>query len=90
MTKHYNIMVSGKVQGVYFRASTEVKASEFGVSGFVKNERDGSVYIEAEADEDMLKHFIEWCRHGPERAQVTNCVVKEGPLKNFTGFRIER
>lgn len=90
MRKHYSIRVSGKVQGVYFRASTEAKARELGISGFVRNERDGSVYIEAEGAPEILERFVTWCHQGPERAQVKSCNVEEGSLKNFTGFSIER
>jgi acylphosphatase len=51
MKKHFNIRISGRVQGVFFRASTKAKAEELGISGFVQNEPDGSVYIEAEGEE---------------------------------------
>lgn len=90
MRKHYSIRVSGKVQGVYFRASTEAKARELGINGFVRNERDGSVYIEAEGEAETLERFIAWCHKGPERAQVTSCKAEEGVLKAYTGFRIDR
>ncbi|HNU41845.1 MAG TPA: acylphosphatase, partial [Cyclobacteriaceae bacterium] len=46
---HINILVTGTVQGVYYRASTKQKADELGIKGFVRNQPDGSVYIEAEA-----------------------------------------
>jgi acylphosphatase len=46
--KHINIKITGKVQGVFFRASTKAVADQIGVKGFVKNEKDGSVYVEAE------------------------------------------
>jgi acylphosphatase len=45
---HVSIRISGKVQGVFFRASTKGKAEQYGINGFVRNEKDGSVYIEAE------------------------------------------
>jgi acylphosphatase len=90
MLKHYTIKVSGKVQGVFFRASTQAKAEELGVNGIVKNETDGSVYIEAEAEEETLKRFVAWCHQGPERAKVTECIVQEGNLKNYRNFQILR
>jgi acylphosphatase len=90
MLKHYTIKVSGKVQGVFFRASTQVKAEELGVKGIVKNERDESVYIEAEAEEEILKQFVAWCQRGPERAKVVQCNIQEGPIKNYSGFKIVR
>ncbi|MBK9731392.1 MAG: acylphosphatase [Chitinophagaceae bacterium] len=88
--KHYSIRVYGKVQGVFFRASARHRAQLLDISGFTKNERDGSVYIEAEGSEKNLSLFIGWCHEGPERATVTNVEVKEGPVKNFTGFEVKR
>jgi acylphosphatase len=90
MIKHLNISVSGKVQGVFFRASTKEKADEFNIKGFVRNERDGSVYIEAEATEASLKVFTEWCKQGPPHAKVLQSVVTEGAVVNYSSFEIRR
>jgi acylphosphatase len=90
MIKHLNIKVSGRVQGVFFRASTKEKADELGVKGFVKNERDGSVYIEAEGDEDLLQKFVAWCKQGPTHAIVELVDVKESAMRNLSGFDILR
>jgi acylphosphatase len=90
MIKHLNIKVSGMVQGVFFRASTQKKAEELGIKGFVKNERDGSVYIEAEADEDTLKNFAKWCEQGPPSARVDQCEATEGVIQHFESFMIKR
>lgn len=57
---HLNINIIGKVQGVWFRASTKEKAYSLGVKGFVKNEKNGSVYIEAEASNEIMNDFVEW------------------------------
>ena len=88
--RHINIIVSGKVQGVFFRASTKEFADQLGVYGFVRNEKDGSVYVEAEADEDTLKKFVAWCYRGPLHAEVKNVDVSEGALQNFKTFEIKR
>lgn len=88
MTKSISIKISGKVQGVFFRASARDKADELGVKGFVRNEPDGSVYIEAEADEGSLHQFTEWCRQGPPRALVEKIDIKEGEGKAFTRFEL--
>lgn len=88
--KHVNIRVAGKVQGVFFRASTKQKADELGVRGFVRNEHDGSVYIEAEGDEEQLTRFVAWCGHGPAHARVESCEVTAGDIMRFTGFEIRR
>ena len=86
--KHLNIHVSGKVQGVFFRASAKDEADQLGVKGFVRNELNGDVYIEAEGEDDQLKLFLEWCRRGPRRASVENVDVEEAELKNFVSFEV--
>jgi len=88
--KHFNIRISGAVQGVFFRASTRTHAEALEISGFAQNEDDGSVYIEAEGEENNLRQFIEWCHRGPERAQVTNVEVTEAAMKNFMSFDVNR
>jgi acylphosphatase len=88
--KHFNIRVSGKVQGVFFRVSTKEQADFFGVKGFVKNEMNGDVYIEAEGEENQLQEFLKWCALGPTRARVDNVSVEESDLKNFSNFRVDR
>ena len=90
MVRHFNILVSGKVQGVFFRASTKDQAVLFGIKGFVRNESNGNVYIEAEAEENQLNEFLKWCGRGPSRARVDNLNVEEGSLKNFTHFEVSR
>ncbi|SOD20374.1 acylphosphatase [Pedobacter xixiisoli] len=84
--KHINIKVIGKVQGVFFRASTKAVADQMGVKGKVKNEKDGSVVIEAEADQITLDMFLEWCYKGPEKAVVESVIVEDGELQNYTNF----
>ncbi|MCC6835550.1 MAG: acylphosphatase [Cytophagales bacterium] len=88
--KHLNIAVIGKVQGVYYRVSTKQKADALGVKGFVRNQPDGSVYIEAEAAPEILRQFVEWCHRGSERAQVQHVEISEAPLKNFIAFEVQR
>lgn len=85
---HINIKVIGKVQGVWYRKSTLEEATRIGVKGFVKNEPDGSVYIEAEGTEQQLESLVSWCKKGPELARVDNCEVSESTVVNFTDFRI--
>ncbi len=90
MVKHVSISVNGKVQGVFFRASTKEKANAIGIAGFVRNEFDGSVYIEAEGNETQLNEFISWCNQGPRLANIESCLVKEGNVVGFTEFVIQR
>ena len=89
MKKHYNIIISGRVQGVFFRASTLKKAGDLGICGFVRNEMDGNVYIESEGQETALKKFIDWCHIGPPNAMVKKISVIESDSKYFTGFEIK-
>lgn len=90
MIKGLSIQVFGKVQGVFFRASTQQKAVSLGVTGFVRNERDGSVYIEAEGEETNLNTFKEWCNQGPAHAKVEKLDVKESEVKGFSAFEVRR
>src|SRR3546814_11539266 len=77
MKKHLNIKITGKVQGVWFRDSTKAVANQLGITGFVRNEPDGSVYAEAEGTSLKLNNFVEWCREGPDRAEVSDVQVTE-------------
>ena len=88
--KHISIRVMGKVQGVWFRDSARRKAQELEITGFARNEPDGSVHIEAEGDEDALIKLAEWCRSGPERARVDAVQIEEGTVKGLQGFEIRR
>ena len=88
--KHLTIQVEGRVQGVFFRASTKDKADELNIKGFVRNESDGSVYIEAEGEENALDEFTAWCQHGPSRAIIKKLDIIEGELRNFSDFKITR
>ncbi len=89
MKKHFNLKISGRVQGVFFRASTREKANEMGVQGFVRNEPDGSVYLEVEGEEDAVQQFINWCHEGPSAARVDKVDQETGDVKNFQGFVVK-
>jgi acylphosphatase len=88
--KHVAVSISGKVQGVFFRASTMEKAHELGITGFVRNERDGSVYIEAEGSEEQLEQFVAWCHRGPAHAAVEKVIVTDGNMRDFKSFDVRR
>ena len=90
MTKHLDITVTGHVQGVFYRASTKAVADQLGVKGFVSNRSDGSVFIEAEGDAVALDMFLDWCKEGPERADVISVRSDEGELKNYRNFEVLR
>jgi acylphosphatase len=86
--KHINITVKGKVQGVFYRASTKAVADQLGVKGYVRNEPNGDVAIEAEGDDLALEMFLEWCHEGPEHAIVNLVESHEGELKNYRNFEL--
>ena len=88
--KHLNIHVTGKVQGVWFRTSTKEAADKLGVNGFVRNEPDGGVYLEAEAETEALEALVAWLWEGPPKAAVTGVTCKEGEVEGFAGFGIRR
>lgn len=90
MKKHYQLMIKGKVQGVWYRVSTLKKAQELNLKGFVCNQKDGSVYIEAEGEAAALDTLVEWCKIGPTFARVENVDKSEKELKNFSEFYIKR
>lgn len=87
--KAVSIRVSGKVQGVFFRASTKNEADRLGIQGMVRNEPDGSVYIEAEGEEKSLAQFVEWCRKGPTKAIVLTFVMNDSTPKGYVRFQID-
>jgi acylphosphatase len=88
MTKHIDITVKGKVQGVAYRISTKAVADHLGVKGFIKNEPNGDVAIAAEGDGLSLEMFLEWCHEGPQGAVVTSVESFEGELKNYRNFEV--
>jgi acylphosphatase len=88
--KCHAIIISGKVQGVGFRYHCQRKALELGISGFVRNESDRSVYVEAEGDNDAMDQFIAWCHQGPEWAHVSSVQVHPLGYHAYKGFDIRR
>ena len=90
MDQTARIAVHGRVQGVWFRASAREEAVRLGLTGFVQNENDGSVCIEATGSPEQIKALIKWCRNGPRLAQVTSVSVLELSITPFDGFEIRR
>ena len=89
MEKKFIIKVYGKVQGVWFRKSAQQKALALGLRGFCKNMEDGSVYIEAEGDLEKLFNFVNWCKKGPELAEVENIKMSEETPTGPMGFVVK-
>jgi acylphosphatase len=87
MQKHICMRITGRVQGVGFRCAAQRKAGKLGLNGFVRNEPDGSVHIEAEGEEVILEKFLAWSREGPAFAAVheVSCEMGDG-LIGYTEF----
>jgi len=86
-----HVWISGRVQGVFFRAHTKELADELGLTGWVRNLPDGRVEAVFEGEEDAVKEVIEWCKRGPPLASVEKVEVRyEQPTGEFRGFRILR
>ena len=90
MLRNYRIQVKGKVQGVAYRFNTLIKAQGLGLNGYVKNDFQGGVLIEAEGDEEAINKLINWCQVGPPLADVTELMVEEIETKNYSSFEIKR
>ena len=84
--KHINLTVFGRVQGVGFRNAAKRQARLMGINGFVRNNYDGSVYIEAEGSDVDIKEYVKWCWEGPTFAEVDKVEIIEGPIKNLGSF----
>ncbi|MFW6227771.1 MAG: acylphosphatase [Bacteroidota bacterium] len=83
-----SIHIYGTVQGVGFRYATREKARNLGIKGRVKNMSDGSVYIEAQGEEEKMDTFIQWCHSGPSSARIQDVEIEKTEGKSYRGFDI--
>ncbi|WP_295117247.1 acylphosphatase [uncultured Chitinophaga sp.] len=88
MIIHNEIILKGRVQGVYFRATAKSVAESLNVKGIVKNTPEGHVWIAAEAPADVLTEFFDWCKQGPISAEVAEWEIMEGPVQHYPDFVI--
>jgi acylphosphatase len=89
MKTRAHVLISGRVQGVWYRASTKDKAEQLGLKGWVKNTYNGNVEAVFEGEEDIVENMIAWCHEGSRLAKVTNVKVDyEKPTEEFEGFSI--
>jgi len=84
------IRITGKVQGVFFRKSTQDKARQLGISGWVQNEADGSVLTEIEGNAEAIAQMEQWLHQGPEHARVEEVTIAEGEVKGYQDFQVKR
>jgi acylphosphatase len=88
-SKRLQLIVRGRVQGVFFRASTQREARRLGLTGWVSNRRDGAVEVLAEGGEDELREFMAFCNRGPSAARVDKVDVRwRAYTGEFSDFRI--
>ena len=80
-------LVTGRVQGVFFRAACKDEADRLGVKCYARNLRDGRVEVVAEGSEHAVEALARWCQTGPPRAVVTNVDITTEPPEGLTNFR---
>jgi len=88
--KTVRLIIKGKVQGVFYRATAKDVADLIGVKGWIRNLPNDNVEITATAAEDVLQKFIAWCKQGPPKARVDEVTVEELNVEEFKGFKIIR
>lgn len=82
--------IKGRVQGVFFRASARDEARRLGLTGWIRNEADGSVTAEAQGPAAPLQAFVTWCHKGPAAANVTAVRTADRPPRDDeSGFDVE-
>jgi acylphosphatase len=77
MTRRVRAIVTGRVQGVSYRAATAIEARRLGLVGWVRNCGDGSVELEAQGGASSVAELLAWCAHGPPAARVANVAIQE-------------
>jgi len=85
-----HVLVSGRVQGVFFRATTRDEAREAGVDGWVRNLADGRVEAVFEGARSAVESMVEFCGEGPPAARVEDVAVEYGGPEGETGFAVRR
>ena len=90
MNKQLQLIIKGKVQGVWFRHNTMKKAIELDLKGYVRNLLNGNVEVVAQGSKEKLRLLLEWCWQGPELAQVNDIQIKWEEYKNnYQNFKIK-
>lgn len=87
-TKH--LLIKGKVQGVFYRASAKEAADKLGVAGWIRNTDEGAVEVIASGTALQVEEFIRWCWQGPARAEVQQVAIQDMDDEQFSGFKILR
>jgi acylphosphatase len=82
------VLISGRVQGVFFRGTCQEVAKEHGVSGWVRNRPDGTVEAVFEGPAEDVRRLLEWSRRGPRDAVVEDVRVQQEPPEGISGFEV--
>ena len=91
MDRRVYVLISGRVQGVFFRASAKKRADELHITGWVRNLDDGRVEAVIEGEQEKVRKMIEWCRKGPGYADVKDIqVISEKYIGEFKDFSVRR
>jgi acylphosphatase len=88
MAVRRRVVVSGRVQGVFFRQSCAHEAAAAGVAGWVENRPDGRVEVVFEGPDEAVDRLVAWCGHGPRSARVDDVSVTEEEPSGTTGFDV--
>lgn len=88
MTTRKRVLVSGRVQGVFFRDTCRQQARSAGVSGWVSNRADGRVEAAFEGEDEAVQRMVEWCHHGSGPADVFEVEVTDEEPTGESGFSV--
>ena len=85
-----HLLIKGKVQGVFYRATAKDKAAELGITGWIKNTDDGDVEAMVTGNDEAIKQFTQWCKRGPKNATVTSVISTPQSEIAFNDFLVIR
>ncbi len=85
-----HLLIKGSVQGVFYRATAKKIADRLNLTGWITNTINDNVEATVTGDEEQLQQFINWCKNGPEKAEVEDVVMTKKPETPFNDFKIVR
>ena len=85
-----HLLIKGEVQGVFYRATAKKVADKLGLTGWIKNTKDGHVEAVVTGGQQQLDEFINWCKKGPEKAEVEDVIVTQEQETSFNDFEVIR
>lgn len=88
--RSYKITIKGKVQGVSYRFNAQAVGHKLNLTGYVKNQHDGSVFAHVEGKEEDINKFIDWCYLGSRLAKVSEVAAEETEFLGFQTFEIKK